>query len=328
MNNAASVQHGRPISYVWGLQFERSERRANGKYDATCLRPNCRLTIKSASVHQLEEHVLACIDPLNENIVIVKKQREDTARQDGPTTPAVGGLSDLKAVRAKQSTVVQHLGRRLTGDAVDEVHRALLRWAVAHNIPFNAFSCWLFLAFVMQLNDSYVPPSKQALPSSTLKHMHNPLLMHGFAAVGRQLLGTRLLSQEYALVTAKQLDAVSTAKQVTFSIDGYTSGLKKSVYAATATTVDKDGGRQVFAVGHKDLSGVRHTAAAVAGEPLTYPHLIRASSLATAHAAVQLHRWAAEACVSHLQVLTLYLCLALYPRTSACTYNMSTGHLL
>jgi hypothetical protein len=65
-----------------------------------------------------------------------------TAEAAGLTPPPVGGLSDLKAARAKQGTLVQHLGRRLTADAVEEVHRALLRWAVAHNVPFNAFSSW------------------------------------------------------------------------------------------------------------------------------------------------------------------------------------------
>jgi hypothetical protein len=78
-------------------------------------------------------------------------------------------------------------------------------------------------------------------------------------------------------VLAKQLAAVAMAKHLTFSIDGYTSALKKSVYAGTATAVDKDGGRQVFVVGHKDLSAVRHTAIAVAGELLTYapPHICK-----------------------------------------------------
>jgi hypothetical protein len=129
MSDAKAV-NGRPLSYVWVLQFKRSERRPNGKYDATCTRPNCGLVLRSVSVQQLEEHVLECPDPLKENIEIVQQHRENHARATGAlgaatglAAAAVASLSDLKAARAKQGTLVQHLGRRLTANGAEQAHR-------------------------------------------------------------------------------------------------------------------------------------------------------------------------------------------------------------
>lgn len=102
-----SKRAGAPLSYVWGLQYERGQRSSSShKNDAKCTR--CGIVLLSATVFQAEEHILQCADALEENKEAVHAARAKKAGDVVPALPDNSLASKLYTdVLVKQQAIIK-----------------------------------------------------------------------------------------------------------------------------------------------------------------------------------------------------------------------------